>query len=50
MEEGVFLYPCLVHLVIGVHVSVRVMMVCWVESGVEVTCNNDLSFGGNGFF
>ena len=48
MEEGVLLYPCLVELVVGIHVSMGVVVVCGVQSSVKVLCYDHLLFGEGG--
>ncbi len=49
MEEGVLLYPCLVELIIGVHVSVGVVMVLGVQSSVEISCYDHLLLSEGSF-
>ena len=48
MEEGVLLYPCLVELVIDVHMSMGVVVVCGVQSSVKVPCYDHLLFSEGG--
>ena len=42
------LYPCLMELIIRIHVSVGVMVVLGVQSGIEVPCYDHLLFSEGG--